>query len=141
MWLTYAIIAAILWGFNYALAEKILQSISPVSLLALEMLFGAIFFTIISYFTTMKKDFHLLLIDPNVRWLTIIEIIVVLLASFFIVASIHMKNATVAGIIELIYPLFTIFFTWFLFHELHVNLAVIIGGIFIFAGVVIISLA
>lgn len=43
MWLTYAIIAAILWGFNYALAEKILQSISPVSLLALEMLFGAIF--------------------------------------------------------------------------------------------------
>ncbi|KTD27990.1 MULTISPECIES: DMT family transporter [Legionella] len=141
MWLTYAILAAILWGFNYALAEKILRSISPVTLLALEMFFGAIFFLGVSYFTTMKKDFYLLLTEPSVRWLTILEIIVLLAASFFIVASIHLKNATVAGIIELIYPLFTIFFTWFLFHETHVNLAVIVGGLFIFAGVLIISLS
>lgn len=141
MWLTFAIIAAILWGFNYALAEKILYSISPVTLLALEMLCGAILFTIISYFTTMKKDFELIMTQPNIRWLVLAEIVVVLLASFFIVASIRLKNATVAGILELVYPLFTILFTWFLFHETHVNLPVIIGGILIFIGVLIISLA
>lgn len=139
MWLTYAIIAAILWGFNYALAEKILHSISTVTLLALEMLLGAIIFSGISYFTTMKRDFHVLATESNVFWLTIVEIIVVLLASFFIVSSIRFKNATVAGIIELIYPLFTILFTWFLFSEIHVNASVIFGGVLIFIGVLIIS--
>lgn len=44
MWLVFAITAALLWGLNYSLAEKVLQSISPVTLLALEMLVGAIVF-------------------------------------------------------------------------------------------------
>ncbi len=141
MWLTFAILAAILWGLNYALAEKILYSISPASLMALEMIVGAVIFTLVSYFTTMKEDMQVLLTQPSIRWLTFAEITVVLLASFFIFASIYLKNATVAGIIELIYPLFIILFSWILFHETHVNLAVIIGGIMIFVGVIIISLA
>ena len=139
MWLSYAIFAAILWGFNYALAERILHSISPISLLALEMLAGAFFFSIISYFTTMKRDFHILATDSSVLWFTLAEIAVVILASYFIVSSIRFKNATVAGIVELIYPLFTILFTWFLFSESHLSLSVIIGGSLILIGVLIIS--
>jgi drug/metabolite transporter (DMT)-like permease len=141
MWLVFAILAAILWGFNYALAEKILHSISTVTLLALEMFAGAIFFIVIACFTTMKKDLNVLMTEPRVLWLTILEIAVVIFASFFIVSSIRFKNATVAGIIELIYPLFTILFTWYLFHESHVNLPVIIGGSLIFIGVIVISLS
>lgn len=141
MWLTYAILAAILWGFNYALAERILHSISPITLLALEMLAGALLFLFISYFTTMKRDFQILAADSSVRWFTLAEIVVVLLASFFIVSSIRFKDATVAGIVELIYPLFTILFTWFLFSESHLNSAVIIGGALILIGVLIISLS
>lgn len=52
MWVTYAIFAAILWGLNYALAEKILHHISPITLLSLEMLIGAVFFFILSFYTT-----------------------------------------------------------------------------------------
>lgn len=141
MWFTYAIFAAILWGFNYALAEKILRNISPITLLALEMLMGAVLFTSISFFTTMKKDIQILTTDTGLLWLTVAEILVVLLASFFIATSINLKNATLSGIIELIYPLFTIIFTWFLFNQSHVNLSVIIGGALIFSGVVVISLA
>lgn len=141
MWLTYALFAAILWGFNYALAERILQSLSPITLLALEMLTGALVFSAISYFTTMKKDLQVLVTEPNILWLTIAEVVVVLLASFFIVSSIRFKNATVAGIVELIYPLFTILFTWFLFSQNHLNLSVIVGGALILIGVLIISFA
>ncbi|AUH73600.1 transport protein [Legionella sainthelensi] len=141
MWFTFAIFAAILWGFNYALAEKVLRSISPVTLLALEMIIGALLFTGISFFTTMKKDVQILASDSGLLWLTIAEIAVLLLASFFIATSINLKNATIAGILELIYPLFTIIFTWFLFNETHVNSSVIIGGFLIFAGVIVISLA
>jgi drug/metabolite transporter (DMT)-like permease len=141
MWLTYAVLAAILWGLNYSLAEKILQSISPFTLLALEMLTGGIFFLILSYFSKLKSDFSIILNQSNVFWLTTAEIVTVVIASYFIVVSIVSKNATVAGIVELIYPIFTILFTWFLFHESHVNIPVLVGGAFIMLGVVIISFA
>jgi drug/metabolite transporter (DMT)-like permease len=141
MWLAYALLAAVLWGLNYSLAEKVLQGIAPITLLAFEMLFGAIIFFIISYFTTLKSDWSALLARPDLRWLTICEIIAVLIASYFIVLSIHTKNATVAGIVELIYPLFTILFTWLIFREAHLNIPVILGGLFILCGVLIISMA
>lgn len=141
MWFTFAIFAAILWGFNYALAEKILNSISPITLLALEMIIGAILFGCISFFTTMKRDVELLTSDSNLLFITIAEIAIVLIASYFIAASINLKNATIAGIVELTYPIFTIIFTWFLFNQVHVNLSVIIGGLLIFTGVLVIGLA
>ncbi|WED43264.1 DMT family transporter [Legionella cardiaca] len=140
MWLVFAITAALLWGLNYSLAEKILQSISPVTLLAFEMLIGGFLFFIISYFTSFRRDLALLIAEPTVLWLTITEIIIVIAASFFIVCSIQFKNATLAGIIELIYPLFIILFTWLLFGENHVDLSVIIGGALIFIGVLVISI-
>ncbi|CEK11873.1 DMT family transporter [Legionella hackeliae] len=140
MWLVFAVTAALLWGLNYSLAEKVLRSISPLTLLALEMLAGALVFSLLAYFTTFKKDLALLLSDSYVLWLTILEVIIVLAASFFIVYSIHFKNATLAGIIELIYPLFIILFTWLLFGENHVDMSVIIGGIMIFIGVLMISI-
>ncbi|MCW8407712.1 DMT family transporter [Legionella sp. PATHC035] len=141
MWFTFAIFAAILWGFNYALAEKILNSISPITLLALEMTIGAVLFTCISFFTTMKRDVALLTTDSGLLLLTVAEIAIVLVASYFIATSISLKNATIAGIVELTYPIFTIIFTWFLFNQVHVNLSVIIGGLFIFIGILVISLA
>lgn len=139
MWVVYAIFAAILWGINYTLAEKILRSISTFTLLALEMLLGAVVFAALSYFTTMKRDIMVLQTEPKILWLTLAEIAVVLLASYFIATSIQAKNATVAGIIELIYPLFTILFTWLFFGENHIDTSVIIGGILIFMGVLMIS--
>ncbi|MBV9575345.1 MAG: DMT family transporter [Gammaproteobacteria bacterium] len=141
MWILYALLAAILWGLNYSLAEKILHSISPITLLSIEMFFGAILFFIISYFTHFKTDFHTLLTQTNILILTLVEVAVILLASYFIVKSINSKDATVAGIIEIIYPLFTVLFTWLLFGENHINLPVIIGGSLILVGVAIISFA
>ena len=141
MWFIYAILAAILWGLNYSLAEKILQYISVYTLLSLEMFFGAILFFTLSFFTHLKTDLTILTNNTNLFWMTIFEIITVIIANYFIVISVQSKNATVAGIIELIYPLFIILFTWLLFREYHVNLSVILGGIFILIGVLIISFA
>ncbi|WP_454782185.1 DMT family transporter [Legionella sp. WA2022007384] len=141
MWFTFAIFAAILWGFNYALAEKILNSISPITLLALEMTIGAILFTGISFFTTMKRDIQILTTDSSLLLLTGAEIAIVLIASYFIATSITLKNATIAGIVELTYPIFTIIFTWFLFNQVHVNFSVILGGLLIFIGVLVIGFA
>lgn len=141
MWFIYALVAAILWGLNYSLSEKVLQHISPLTLLALEMVSGGIIFLITVFLFGFRTDLITLKEQPYVLWLTVFNIMAVLVASLFIVYSIQTKNATVAGIIELIYPLFTIFFTWLLFNQLHINLQVILGGSLIIAGVIVISFA
>lgn len=141
MWIVLAISAAILWGMNYSIAEKVLASISPITLLALEMALGALVFLTIGYFTSFKQDIHTLANHPSILWLTLANVVTLIAASFFINTSILYKNGTVAGIIEIIYPIFIILFTWLFFNENHVNTGVIIGGIFIFIGVIIVSLS
>jgi len=140
MWLVFALLAALFWGLNYSLAERVLSNVSTYTLLALEMILGAIIFSVLAYCTTLKEDLHRLSIDSNLLWITIAEVVIVIFASYLIVVSIQAKNATAAGIIELIYPIFTIFFTWFLFRESHVDSSVVIGGILIFIGVLLISI-
>lgn len=139
MWILYALAAAILWGLNYSLSERILNSISTVTLLAIEMIAGAVIFSSLAYFSSFKQDWQTIVNEPNLLLIIAIETLVLVIASLFIVISIQAKNATAAGIIELIYPLFTIFFSWILFQKYHVNASVIIGGVLIFFGVIIIS--
>ncbi|WP_131795815.1 DMT family transporter [Fluoribacter gormanii] len=141
MWFIFAAFAAILWGLNYALTEKILHGISSITLLALEMFIGTIVFASISFFSTMKEDLSLLATNIELLWLTIIGVIIALMANYFIFSSINLKNATTAGIIELMYPLFTIIFTWYLYGQNHLTLSLFMGSLFIFIGVIIITLA
>lgn len=141
MWFIYAMMAAILWGLNYSLSEKIGHRISLLSLLALEMFLGAIVIGTYAYFTTLKTDMTTLLSSPSLLRLTGVELIIVVIANVAIVLSIQSKNATTAGLIELSYPLFTILFTWILFNVHHLNLATIIGSILIALGVICVGLA
>ena len=141
MWFIYAIAAAVFWGINYALAEKIGERISLITLLTLEMALGTLLVGLYAYFTTLKTDLGALYADPSLMRLTLIEVTVVILANVAIVLSIQSKNATTVGLIELSYPLFTILFTWVLFHEHHLNPATIIGSVLIGLGVICVSLA
>jgi drug/metabolite transporter (DMT)-like permease len=49
--------------------------------------------------------------------------------------AIGAKNATVASLIEISYPLFVAFFAWLLFRESQLNWSVLIGGAMILGGV------
>ena len=140
IWLVYAISAAAVWGLDYALGEKVLRSkISPVSLLTFQMAVGALFFFAVGYKTNLREDFEIVLSNRNVLWLTLGAIVSFNLGNFLIFLSIQAKNATVAGLVELCYPLFTAAFMYFLFKENQLNTAVVIGGILIISGIVVIS--
>lgn len=140
MWLFFALSAALLWGLNYALAERVLNQLSATTLLAFEMGLGALIFGTLAYFGDFAADWKLLKQSPDLAWLTFFEVTIVTIASACIVFSIQAKNATAAGLIELIYPLFIILFSWILFGENHLSPQVIAGGIAIIFGVVLLSL-
>ena len=63
------------------------------------------------------------------------------IAEFGIGYSIQGKNATLAGLIEISYPLFIALFAYFLFGEMQIGVASALGGVLIFAGVALIYIS
>lgn len=141
MWLVYAFLAATIWGLDYVLGEKIFKyRISPVTLLTLQMFIGVIIFFIAGYRMQLKQELALILSNRTLLWITVAAILSFNLGNLFIFLSIRAKNATLAALIELSYPIFTMVFAWLLFQENHVTISVTIGSILIFAGIVVIAL-
>jgi hypothetical protein len=61
-------------------------------------------------------------------------------AGLLIFTAIGEKNAPVAALIEISYPLAAAFFTWLFFRESHLNLQTMIGAALIYAGIIVVAL-
>lgn len=140
MWFVYAIFAAAIWGLDYAVGEKVLRSrVSPVSLLTLQMGIGFLVFLLVGNQATLKSDLRLIWGDRRVFWLFFVAVTGFNLGNLLIFLSIQAKNATLAGLVELCYPLFTVLFLYLVFNEVQFNLGVLIGGILVMTGVGIVT--
>ena len=62
-------------------------------------------------------------------------VVALLVAEVFISLSIVNKNATLAGLIEITYPLFIVLFAWLLFKEGQLTLGTALGSLCILCGV------
>jgi len=133
-WYVTAIGAALVWGVHYPLVDHALKKLSLVSVLlltALPIVALALFFH-----RTLTADYAVwttLDTGPKLRVLALA--LTSLLGSVLLFLSIAGKNATLASLIEISYPMFVAVFAWLLFREIHVNTSVIIGGLLVFAGV------
>ncbi len=133
-WYVTAIGAALVWGVHYPLVDHALKKLSLVSVLlltALPIVVLALFFH-----RTLAADYAVwttLDTGPRIRVLALA--LTSLLGSVLLFLSIAGKNATLASLIEISYPVFVALFAWLLFREIHVNTSVIIGGLLVFAGV------
>lgn len=133
-WYVTALGAALVWGVHYPLVDHALKKLSLVSVLlltALPIVVLALFFH-----RTLAADYAVwttLDTGPKLRVLALA--LTSLLGSVLLFLSIAGKNATLASLIEISYPVFVALFAWLLFRELHINTSVIIGGLLVFAGV------
>ncbi|GAB4514480.1 MAG: hypothetical protein Tsb0026_19830 [Sulfuricaulis sp.] len=133
-WYVTAIGAALIWGIHYPLVDHALKKISLVSVLLLTAL--PIAALALFFHRTLVADYAVwvaLDTGPKVRILALA--LTSLLGSVLLFLSIAGKNATLASLIEISYPVFVVVFAYLLFREIHVNPSVIIGGLLVFAGV------
>ena len=141
LWFFYALGAAIIWGVNYAVSGRLLErGLSPQTLYFIDLLVGALMMAVVitvsgKWPATVSE---LQAARPEMIWL-IVAILCALSAGLLIFMSIQAKNATVASLIEVTYPLFTAFFAWMLFRQNTLNTATIVGGLLIFIGVLIVA--
>ena len=141
LWFFYALGAAIIWGINYAVSGRLLErGMSPQTLFFIDMALGTLALAVLisltgkwpATFTEIRSA------QPQLLFL-IIAVMASVSAGLLIFLSIEAKNATVASLIEVSYPLFTAFFAWAFFRQNTVNLSTLIGAGLILLGVVIVA--
>ncbi len=136
MWLVFATLASAFWGISYVLGEQLYRHISIYTAIALNtFLIGILFLFVAHAKGSLKADISTIATTPRVFWLVVASVLVFAAAELFIALSISNKNATLAGLIEITYPLFIALFAYLIFRETQLNVGIALGGILIFLGV------
>ncbi len=139
MWILLALGASIFWGLTYVLNEEVYKSISVTTLLALASFVIFIVTLLISFFTdNLRPDIVSILSSKRLLLFVVLGITTLLVAELFIGYSIVAKNATLAGLIEISYPIFIALASYFIFKNNQLTWSAGVGGALIFVGITII---
>ncbi len=138
-WYVSAVGAALVWGIHYPLLDHALKRLSLFTVLfltVLPMLLAAPF-----YYPQLTADAGMI---ARMNWVERLPILLIPLTSLagavLLFLAISDKNATLASLIEISYPVFVVFFAWLLFRQVHLNASVLAGAAMVFAGVALIIL-
>lgn len=132
-WYLAALGAALTWGVHYPLIDHASRKISIPGLLVLTT--WPLLLMIPLFWQQISQDIRVF------RQLSFTEQLPILATSLTAVIgasllylSIQGKNATLASLIEITYPLFVPIFAYLLFRQMHINASVVLGGILIMLG-------
>lgn len=121
MRIVYALIVSITRGIQYALLDKVLVSIPVVVLCFFSSIFNTIFFWIIFYLWNYATDFKKYFSNNKIIRLFALVTVLYLISSSLILVAIKNKNATIASLIEISYPIFVILFTYLFYKNINLN--------------------
>ena len=134
-WVWLSILAALIWGLEYALGEKVLDKVSALLLFFWSCIIQAVFAIILATYTKTPLS-PLPLLERHTRWPALCYGFLAFVAGLSITSSIKTSsNATISSLIEISYPFFVAMFTWLLFRENRMSWGVAVGGVLIMAGI------
>ena len=132
----YALSAAVLWGAIYVMYEAVLKTLSPPSVLFLTFAGTALMFSAWALVSdTFAQDWQVLKRWGSEAKLLAVMTLLGVLANLCFLGSMRLKNATLAGMVEISYPLFTALFAWMFFREVQMTWGAFFGMLLIMAGV------
>ncbi len=132
-WYVTALGAALVWGVHYPLVDFALKRVSVFSVLMLSVL--PILLLMPVFMRDIARDLDTVRVLPAIEQGMIAAIgLTSLLGAVLLYLSIAGKNATLASLIEITYPIFVVFFAYVMFRHVHVNASVIVGGLLVIAG-------
>jgi drug/metabolite transporter (DMT)-like permease len=141
LWLILALLASIFWGLTYVIQESLFRYITVTTYLTIVSFFTFVIIGILGIReNTLIPNIKTILDSKELMIWVFAAIVIYIAAELCIGFSIEGKNSTLAGLIEISYPLFIVLFSFLIFRQNHLTFGTIIGGIFIACGVVVISL-
>ncbi len=141
MWIILAVGASIFWGLTYAIDEQIFKHISVQTSLGISCFIASVTMLIVSYLNNnLKLDLLTITSSNKTQFLILGGTFTFIVAELLIGLAITQRSATLAGLIEISYPIFVALFSFILFKTGRISLSIIIGGLLIYTGVSVIYL-
>lgn len=135
-WLVFALLSAALWGLCYVAHEQMLKNISaPMTMLLTSLGTIPIYFAMTLLEKDANAEWRLSFSGGHVTYMLALAVGTAAMANLFMCFSIKAKNATLAGLIEISYPLFIALFTWLIFKEQQLTPGTGFGAFLIFSGI------
>lgn len=132
-WYVAALAAAITWGIYYPLVDMALKRISLFSVILLSMI--PVFLALPLFMRTVGQDIDTVKSLPaSEQWMILSLGLIGLFGEVMVYLAISGKNATLASLIEMTYPLFVVVFAYVFFRQMHVTTSVFIGGLMVIIG-------
>jgi drug/metabolite transporter (DMT)-like permease len=132
-WYLAALAAAITWGIYYPLVDMALKRISLYSVILLSMI--PVMLAIPLFLNTLRNDIETVRALPtSEQWIFAVLGLIGLFGEVMVYIAITGKNATLASLIEMTYPLFVVIFTYVFYRQMQITPSVFAGGLLILVG-------
>lgn len=132
-WYIAALGAALTWGLHYPLVGFAMQRISLFSVLLITIIPVLLLAPLFAgQLNTDLQNFRAL--PTSEQWMISVTGLTSIAGTAFVFLAISGKNATLASLIEISYPVFVAFFSYVIFKQMHVNASVILGGLMVVSG-------
>jgi len=132
-WYIAALGAAITWGIYYPLVDMALKRISLYSVILLSMI--PVLLVMPLFMKTVGNDIQTVRALPvSEQWIIASLGLIGLFGEVMVYLAITGKNATLASLIEMTYPVFVVLFAYVFYREMHVTPSVFFGGLMILTG-------
>ena len=129
-WYVAALAAAVTWGIYYPLVDMALKRISLFSVLLLSMI--PVMLVMPLFLKTVSNDIETVRSLPaSEQWVFAALGFIGLFGEVMVYMAISGKNATLASLIEMTYPLFVVIFAYVFYRQMHVTPSVFIGGLMV----------
>jgi drug/metabolite transporter (DMT)-like permease len=137
-WWGYALLSAACWGIQYVLMETLFRRVDFAAAFSFLSLANGILVAAVLWIFYPRQNWWKL----GESW-PVIELVILYLvfgtgAYLFNALAINEKNATLASLLEISYPLFIILFTAIFFRQVHLDPVGIAGAVLILFGCVLV---
>jgi drug/metabolite transporter (DMT)-like permease len=143
MWFLYALSASVLWGVSYAASGRAIDRGVPPLVFFTVYASVAMTMGLAALTATGKLDGLIRIgqtLGGDLFWL-IVAVLASAVGTLMIYLAIGDKNATLASLVEISYPIFVAFFTWLFFREVQFNGWTLVGAVLVLSGVAVVFLA
>jgi drug/metabolite transporter (DMT)-like permease len=137
-WWGYALLSAACWGIQYVLMETLFRRVDFAAAFSFLSLANGILVAAILWILYPRQNWWRLGESWSVIWLVVLYLVFGTGAYLFNALAINQKNATLASLLEISYPLFIILFTAIFFRQMHLDLIGMTGAALIFIGCVLV---
>jgi drug/metabolite transporter (DMT)-like permease len=137
-WWGYALLSAACWGIQYVLMETLFRRVDFAAAFSFLSLANGILVAAVLWILYPRQNWWKLGESWSVIGLVLLYLVFGTGAYLFNALAINQKNATLASLLEISYPLFIILFTALFFRQIHLDFIGLVGATLIFIGCILV---